>query len=71
MRVTIPGGIVVEMRTAPDYPQPYTRIDVVQVCGVMGWNREDEIRLQTYAQSLNLSSISTMVDLIAKQLRKD
>jgi hypothetical protein len=71
VRVTIPGGIVVEMRTAPDYPQPYTRIDVVQVCGVMGWNREDEIRLQTYAQSLNLSSISTMVDLIAKQLRKD
>jgi hypothetical protein len=71
VRVTIPGGIVVEMRTAPDYPQQYTRIDVVQVCGVMGWSREDEMRLQTYARSLNLNSISLMVDSIAKQLTED
>ena len=71
VRATIPGGLVVEMRTAPDYPQPYTRIDVVQVCGVMGWNREDELNLQAYAQSLNLNSISAMVDSIADRVQRE
>ena len=71
VRATIPGGIVVEMRTAPDYPQPYTRIDVVQVCGIMGWSRDDEKRLLEHARSLNLNSVTKMVDSIAMQVGKD
>lgn len=61
VRVTVPGGIIVEMRVAPDYPQPYTRVDVVQVCGVMGWKHEDEQHLESFAKSLNLNSISGLV----------
>lgn len=71
VRATIPGGIVVEMRTAPDYPKPYTRIDVVQVCGIMGWSHDDEKRLLEHAKSLNLNSVTEMVDSIAMQVGKD
>ena len=69
VRCTIPGGVVVEMRVAPDYPQPYTRVRVVQVVGVMGWSRQDEKALEAIAQSVQTTSVATMMARIDAAVR--
>ena len=70
VRVTIPGvGVVVEMRTPPDYSQEFTDVRLTQVVGVMGWTKKELQKLEQIAHESDSSTVTEMVETIDEAIK--